>query len=225
MKRYIVEFIGTFFLVLVIAMTGNPVAIGAILIAMVYLGGYISGAHYNPAVTLAIVVRGKMIVGEAVKYIVSQVLGATFAAVVFFAVKGTTFTPKPVTSDFFIATLGEIIFTFALASVVLHVATSEETKGNQYYGLAIGLTVMAGAFVGGPISGGVYNPAVAIGPMLVDIKNVTTNLPNLFMYLVGPVTGAALAAVVYNYVHSPQLPVVEETDVVLDNTSENLEEM
>lgn len=217
MRKYITEFIGTFFLVLVIAMTGNPVAIGAILVAMVYMGGYVSGAHYNPAVTLAILIRGKIKFGEALKYMTSQILAGTFAAIVFFAVKGVTFAPKPGVDDFFVSTLVEIIFTFALATVVLHVATSEETEGNHYYGLAIGLTVMAGAFAGGALSGGVYNPAVAVGPMIVEVKNHMTNLPHLAIYLIGPFTGAALAGVVYNYIHSPELPPVEETHETLES--------
>lgn len=200
MKKYLIEFIGTFFLVLTIALTGNPIAIGAILIAMIYMGGYISGAHYNPAVTLAILIRGKITQNEAVKYMAFQVAGGLSAAAVFLLVKGSTFNPAPDPqySMLYILLL-ETLFTFALASVVLHTATSEKTVGNQYYGLAIGLIVMAGAFAAGPISGGVFNPAVALGPYLVDFNNLSNNLGNLVIYLIGTFTGGALAGFLYNY--------------------------
>ncbi len=202
MKKYIVEFIGTFFLVLTIALTGNPIAIGAILIAMIYMGGYISGAHYNPAVTLAVLIRGKINQIEAGRYMISQVIGGGFAAFVFLLVKGSTFTPTTgLQYSMLYILLLEVLFTFALASVVLHVATSEKTAGNQYYGLAIGLTVMAGAFAAGPISGGVFNPAVALGPYLFKISALGNNLNNLILYLVGPLTGGALAGLVYNWIN------------------------
>lgn len=196
MKKYIVEFTGTFFLVLTIAMTGNPIAIGAILIAMVYMGGYISGAHYNPAVTLAVLMRGKISVNTAINYMVVQIIAGAVAAFVFLMIKGTAFVPTP-SVGFFAATLTEVLFTFALATVVLHVATSKQTEGNDYYGLAIGLIIMAAAFAGGPISGGAYNPAVAIGPMLVDMEHFSRNVISLPIYLIGPFLGAAIAAIVY----------------------------
>lgn len=196
MKKYIVEFIGTFFLVLTIAMTGNPIAIGAILIAMVYMGGYISGAHYNPAVTLAVLMRGKISSSTAVNYMIVQIIAGAVAAFVFMMIKGTAFVPTP-SASFFASTLTEVLFTFALATVVLNVATSKQTEGNGYYGLAIGLTIMAAAFAGGPISGGAYNPAVAVGPILVDMENLSQNAQYLPIYVLGPFVGAALAAIVY----------------------------
>lgn len=192
------EFIGTFFLVLTIAMTGNPIAIGAILIAMVYMGGYISGAHYNPAVTLAVLMRGKISVNTAITYMVVQIIAGGVAAFVFMVIKDATFVPTP-SVGFVAATLTEILFTFALATVVLNVAMSKQTEGNDYYGLAIGLTVMAAAFAGGPISGGAYNPAVAIGPILVDMEHFSQNVAYLPIYLIGPFVGAVLAALVYRY--------------------------
>lgn len=198
MSKYLIEFLGTFFLVLTVALTGNPIAIGAVLIAMVYMGGYISGAHYNPAVTLAVFARGKIKVNEAAKYFVFQTLGALISAFVYFLITKKLFLPSPNPSyDTLAVFLTEFIFTFALASVVLHTATSEKTKGNQYYGLAIGLTLMFGAFAGGKISGGVYNPAVALGPMLFDFNHLSTNLNNLLVYLVAPSAGGLLAGWVY----------------------------
>jgi aquaporin Z len=199
MKQNIVEFIGTFFLVLVITMSGNPIAIGAILAAMIYMGGYISGGHYNPAVTLAVWLRGKMDRNEALRYMGFQVLGGLAAAFINYLITGAPVVPKPSANVTFISVvLIEAIYTFALASVVLHVATSKKTHGNQYYGLAIGITVMAAAYSAGSLSGAVLNPAVAWGTILVDFMNIQANLPNLIFYTVGPLLGGAIAANVYN---------------------------
>jgi aquaporin Z len=198
-RKCTVEFIGTFFLVFTIALTGNPIAIGAILMTMIYMGGYISGAHYNPAVTLAVLLRDKIEQSLALKYMLFQLLGAIAASLVFWLIKGTPFVPKPdAILPYTNAIVIEILYTFALASVVLHVATSEKQNGNQFYGLAIGFTVMAAAFAGGPISGGAFNPAVGVGPILVDFTHIADNLANMILYLVGPMAGAALAAFVYN---------------------------
>lgn len=195
------EFIGTFFLVLTIALTGNPIAIGAVLVAMVYMGGYISGAQYNPAVTLAVLMRGKMSSRDAIAYMFTQIIGGTFAALTYSLISNKPFVPNlGARVDTISALTLEILFTFALASVVLHVATSKRNTDNHYYGLAIGLTVMAGAFATGPISGGVLNPAVAVGPILLDVKDLSHNLPHLLIYIVGPLAGGALAAVVYKFV-------------------------
>lgn len=198
MHKYIIEFIGTFFLTLTVALTGNPLAIGGILIAMVYMGGSISGAHFNPAVTLAILLRGNISQKDSIKYILAQVVGATVAGITFLTVKGDIFIPKssPDTSISLLILL-ETLFTFILTFVVLQVTTSEKTKGNQYFGLAIGLTVMAGAFAVGPITGGVFNPAIILGTTLVDINHLSNNLTNLVIYLLSQFTGGALAAYLY----------------------------
>lgn len=198
MKKYLIEFIGTFFLVLTIALTGNPIAIGVILTAMIYMGGYISGAHYNPAVTTAVWVRGKIDSMTALRYMGIQVVAGLVAALVFYLIKGTMFIPAPSIAGYSIPLAVEIIYTFALASVVLHVATSKRTDGNQYFGLAIGLTVMAAAFAGGPISGGAYNPAVAIGPYILEGMTATSS--NVLIYILGPLAGGALAGYVYRYI-------------------------
>ncbi len=201
MNKYIIEGIGTFFLVLTIALTGNPIAIGAILIAMVYMGGYISGAHYNPAVTLAVMLRGRMTTPVALRYMASQIIGALAAAGLFRLMTEKAFTLAPgAEADFFHIVVIEALFTFALASVVLHVATSDKVKGNYYYGIAIGLTVMAAAFAGGSISGGAFNPAVSIGFIVMDYTTLGDNFINLMMYIASQVIGAVAAAKMYAYV-------------------------
>jgi len=198
MKNYLTEFIGTFFLVLVIGLTGNPIAIGSILMVMVYMGGHTSGAHYNPAVTLAIFMRKKIEGKEAAMYMVFQILGATVAAFTYYAIFAKTFAPAPHEgfSNNLKPLMVEMLFTFALALVVLNLATSKKTSGNSYYGLAIGFTVLAAAFAGGPISGGAFNPAVGTGPIIVDSIMGGHSISNLWIYIVGPFVGAAVAAVV-----------------------------
>ena len=208
MKNYLTEFIGTFFLVLTIGLamlSGTPLAplaIGSALMVMVYMGGHVSGAHYNPAVTLAVVMRGKLPAGQLVPYWASQLLGAVAASLAVQMMQGETFAPAPgpgVTT--MAALLGEVLFTFALALVVLNVATLKATAGNSYYGLAIGFTVLTGAWAAGPISGGAFNPAVGTGPILIHALRGDGGFGNLWLYWVGPLIGGALAAVVFKLQH------------------------
>ena len=204
MRNYLTEFIGTFFLVLTIGLTvmgGTtfaPLAIGAALMVMVYMGGHVSGAHYNPAVTLAVTLRGKLPAKELVPYMLSQVAGALAAALIARAIMGRTFAPTPApTASMVGALLVELLFTFALCLVVLNAATSARTQGNSFYGLAIGFTVVVAAFAGGPISGGAFNPAVGLGPTIVDAISGGGSFQHLWLYLVGPFAGAVLAAMAF----------------------------
>ena len=200
MQKLLVEGIGTFFLVLVIGLTGitpgagamAPLAIGAILMVMVYAGGPISGAHYNPAVTLAAWLRGACKAADVPGYVGAQMLGASAAALAVGVCKpgGAVVALQPAVVPAFVA---ELLFTCALAYVVLQVATAKRTAGNSYFGLAIGFTVMAGAYAVGNISGGVFNPAVAVGLTLMGLSA----LGNLWIYLLANVAGAALAALAF----------------------------
>lgn len=205
MNKYLVEFIGTFFLVLVIGcnvLGENPVApfaISAALMVMVYAGGHISGAHYNPAVTLAVTLRGKCRIQDAVPYVTFQIFGAvlaSFAAKYLFPegaakVLAAVANAKPFPTG--PAFLAEFLFTFALAWVVLNVATSRETAGNSNYGLAIGFTVLAGAFSVGSVSGGAFNPAVAVGAGLMALIQWS----NIWVHLTADFLGGALAALAF----------------------------
>ncbi len=205
MRRYLTEFVGTFFLVFTIGLTVTagapmaPLAIGSSLMIMVYMGGHVSGAHYNPAVSLALLLRGKLgSVGEFAGYVASQLAGAVVAALATYLIVGQTLKVAPADSASTLAALlVEILFTFALALVVLNVAASAKTRGNSFYGLAIGFTITVGAFAGGPISGGAFNPAVGTGPILVDALLGGGSLSHLWLYLVGPFLGGAVAAGVF----------------------------
>jgi aquaporin Z len=203
MNKYIAEFIGTFFLVLTIgcSVIGNgagplaPLAIGSALMVMIFAGGYISGGHFNPAVTLGVWLRGKCEAKDVAPYMVFQVLGAVLAALVVLFLKAGT-AVKPLQPATLPALVAEFLFTFALVYVVLNVATAKGTSGNSFYGLAIGFTVLVGAFSVGNISGGAFNPAVAIGTSVMGLSS----LANLWIYLVADFAGAAAAAVAFKAV-------------------------
>jgi aquaporin Z len=204
MVKYLTEFIGTLFLVLTVGLTviaGSPMAplaIGASLMIMVYMGGHVSGGHYNPAVSLALALRGKLAGSDLGPYMVAQVLGAVVASLLVYVIMGRTFAPAPApTATVIAALLVEILYTFALCIVVLNSACHSATKGNSFYGLAIGFTIVVAAFAGGGISGGAFNPAVGTGPILVHGMLGGGSFANLWLYLVGPFVGGILAAVVF----------------------------
>ena len=195
MGKYITEFIGTFFLVLVVALTGNAAAIGATLMVMIFAGGHISGAHYNPAVTLAVLIRGKVSSADAIIYIIVQIVAAAVAALIAkWYIGDVNIVPMELSDKTLKAFIAELVGTFALAYVVLNVATSKGTTGNSFYGLAIGFTVFAMASTFGSVSGGAFNPAVAIG--LCVTKAICWQ--NIWIYLVGCLGGGALAAIIFS---------------------------
>jgi len=201
MRKYITEFIGTFFLVLTIGMVviggkGDfaPLAIGAALMVMIFAGGHISGAHYNPAVTLAVLLRGKISVAEAIVYMIAQIIAAAAASfVVMYLMNDKIPDQAPEMADTTKGLVAEFLGTFALAYVVLNVATAKGTSGNSFYGLAIGFTVLTMAYALGGISGGAFNPAVAIGISLMKLASWN----NIWVYLLGCFGGASLAAIVF----------------------------
>ena len=186
-------------------MTGNPIAIGIGLSILVYMGGHISGAHYNPAVSLAMIIRGEISVGECLKYVLSQCIGAVAAAYSIILLGADALAVVSKTDSMTSFFLAEIIFTFLLVFVILNVATHPDTKNNQYYGLAIGLTVAAGAFSVGEISGGVFNPAVSFGPSVLsiidpDIEFANIVSHNFFIYYLGAtVIGSVIASLLFNF--------------------------
>jgi len=195
MNKYITEFIGTFFLVLAVGFASGEHAILVIasaLMVMIYAGGHISGGHYNPAVTLAVWVRGKIGMSDALVYMVSQIAGAIVAALLVGFFKDMPVEPAPV-HDTTKALIAELIGTFALAYVVLNVATAKGTAGNSFYGLAIGFTVYFAGSLLGSLSGGAFNPAVAVGASVIKAFAWS----NIWIYVVGCFVGAALAALVF----------------------------
>lgn len=205
MKKYLVEFIGTFFLVMTIgsvvlnpggAGALAPIAIGMALTGLVYAGGHVSGAHYNPAVTLAVFIRGKCLAADVVPYWVAQVAGAAAAGGTVLFIKGF---PEVAAAnpDMTRAMVVEFLYTFALCFVVLNVATARSTSGNPFYGVAIGLIVMAGAFSVGSVSGAAFNPAVAIGLTVMGLSTVG----NIWIFLVANFAAAVVAALAFRFMN------------------------
>lgn len=202
MRKYLMEAIGAFFLVTAVCFTGNPLAIGLTLAIMIYCGGHISGGHYNPAVSLAVFMRKGLSPKDLASYWVFQLLGGIIAGWLYSHITGKTFAAAPAADAAFAsAMILEAVGTFALALVVLSVATSSKLKGNYVYGFAIGLTLTSMIFIGGAISGGAFNPAVGMGPALYQSLTGGGAPANALLYIVGPCIGAALAALAFGYLN------------------------
>ncbi len=221
MRRYVTEFIGTFFLVFTVCsavqVPGNllaPLGIGAVLAVMIFAGGHISGGHYNPAVSLAVYLRGRLSLNDLGSYIAVQLLGGLAAAGVsrFTVLDHPGVSPKLTGSHhIWAAFVVELLFTFALAYVVLNVATSKDHPNNSFYGLAIGFTVLAGAVAVGAISGGAFNPAVGLGVMVGGIMSWSY----WWIYLIATLLGGAIAGYAFRYLNpddldAPATPVEEK---------------
>jgi aquaporin Z len=206
MNKYLAECIGTFFLVLTIGCTviGHgagpfaPLAIGSALMVMIFAGGHISGGHFNPAVTLGVWLRGKCETRGVAPYMTFQIMGGVLAALVVKFLKGGG-AVAPLHPATVPALLAEFLFTFALVYVVLNVATAKDTSGNSFYGVAIGFTVLVGAFSVGNISGGAFNPAVAAGISVMGLSS----WPNIWIYLLAEFAGGAVAAGAFKALSPP----------------------
>lgn len=204
MAKYLTEFIGTFFLVSTIGYTviapgaGDmaPLAIGSALMVMIFAGGHVSGAHYNPAVTLAVFLRGRCSAADVIPYWIAQIAGAALAAMIVLFMKGNPAVPA-MELDVTRALVAEFLYTFALCYVVLNVATAKATSGNSAYGLAIGFTVLTGAYAVGGISGGAFNPAVAVGVTMMGLQSVE----NIWIFLVANLAAGAVAGVLFKSMH------------------------
>jgi aquaporin Z len=207
-NKLYVEFIGTFFLVFTVGMASRtagslaPLAIGAALMVMVFAGGHVSGGHYNPAVSTAVFLRGKLSASEYVPYLVVQIVGAIAAALVVILLGYNPPIPGH-TAGIGKMLIVEFLFTFALCYVVLNVATARGTEGNSFYGLAIGFTVATGAFAVGSISGGAFNPAVAIGATVMGLFSWS----HIWIYLVANLLGGAAAAGAFRLIEPVATPV------------------
>jgi aquaporin Z len=205
-RTLVVELIGTFFLVFTVGMAvidpnAAPMAglaIGTVLAVMIFAGGHISGGHYNPAVTLGVLLRGKTTIDVAVGYWVVQIVAAVLAAIaVTFMKPAMPAEPLLGTLELGPALLAEFLFTFALVYVVLNVATAKGTEGNSFYGFAIGFTVLVGAYAVGAVSGAAFNPAVATGASIMNIFSWS----NIWIYFGAELVAGAAAALVFRYLH------------------------
>jgi aquaporin Z len=206
-RKLAVEFIGTFFLVFTVgtatakinpASPVAPLAIGSVLMVMIFAGGHVSGGHYNPAVSTGVMIRGKLAQQEWVAYVLTQLVAGVIGGLLASAVAGHQ------SAGSFAGTgkvlLAEFLFTFALVYVVLNVATARATEGNSFYGLAIGFTVLAGAFAVGAISGGAFNPAVALG----QIVHGAVKFSAIWEYWLAQFVAGVVAGAVFMLIEGPE---------------------
>lgn len=217
--KYVYEFIGTFFLVTVVGMViiepgaaalgFAPLAIGTVLAVMIFAGGHVSGGHYNPAVSLAVFIRGDkqaFTFGNMIAYWVVQLIAGFVAALLVLYLKGTVATANAATmvvptvnvaGVMIPALIVEFLGTFALTYTVLNVATAKGTSGNSFYGWAIGMAVLAGAYAFGTITGGAFNPAVALGITQMGV----TPWASIWIYWVPQLLAGIVAAFVFRAAH------------------------
>ena len=222
MKKYIAEVIGTFALVFcgtgaivinqesagVITHPGIALTFGLIVMVMIYVLGPVSGAHLNPAVTIAFAVARKFPVKEILPYMISQVAGAMSASLVLHYLfpanqfLGSTLPAGEEMQSFIL----EVILTFFLMLVIIQVATGSKEQG-MFAGLAIGSTVLLEAMFAGPICGASMNPARSLSPAVVS-----GHLEHLWIYIVAPVSGAILAVVVWYFINTEN-DIVKSTKI------------
>jgi len=200
MKKYIMEFVGALFLVLTYSMIGNPLAIGVMLAVLVYIGSHVSGSHYNPAVSLAMWLRGKLKIGEMLLYMLFQILGGFLAGVMYYMLSGKSYYPVPAPgiNDWKIFSV-ELLFTAFFVFVFLTVFAAKKFKANGMHGLVVGFALLPIVFLGGT-----YNPAVSVGPALFDLAMGGTAIMGIAAYFFGPLVGGAFAYLFYRYIYSAE---------------------
>ena len=223
------EFVGTFLFLFTISLAapgGSPLtalAIGGALMVVVYAGGHRSGAHYNPAVSLALFLQKKITSSELLSYWVAQIVGGIAAFALGYAIIGKPVAIVPASGQTALAALVvEAIFTFMLALVVLNTAASRKTEGNSFYGLAIGFAIVVAAIAGGPVSGGAFNPAVGIGATVVAAMHGGT-FASIWIPIVGPLVGGVLASYFWAYQEAHDtLPVPHPSDTAIDQPATDI---
>jgi glycerol uptake facilitator-like aquaporin len=203
MKNYLTELFGTFFLVLIIGINGNPLAIGFGLMVLIYLGFHSSGAHYNPIVTLAMLFRKEISLLDSINYIIFQILGAVLAGSAVFFLTSVTMEVQPNLSATVYQILGyEVLFTYLYVYAFLTVTSHPKLKNNTFYGLVLGATIMVGLFSSIQTSGGVFNPATSVGVTLSHLFiGDGVSKYYLWYYLVGPALGGLIATAHYSLIN------------------------
>lgn len=200
MHSYVMEAVGAFFLVLVFGFTGNALAIGLTLMALVYVGSRVSGAHFNPAVSLAFFLKRRLSAAEFAGYLIAQLLGAFFAAsAIFFLSTSVFYVEPPATTNLYQQAFAEVLFTFIFVLVMLTLTITKSFRKNNLSGLAVGLTFGGMLMVATPVSGGILNPATSIGTAGFDLIQGGNSIVHSLLYTIAPLTGGALAAFSFTY--------------------------
>ncbi|OQA36186.1 MAG: aquaporin Z [Candidatus Dependentiae bacterium ADurb.Bin331] len=202
MRKLLMEFIGTFFFILTIAIGAGPIAVSSMLMAWLYIGFYVSGGHFNPMVTLAVMLTEGITLVHAGYYMLAQIAGGFLAYAAAAYLHTRVVFPEPNASvSLAQAFIVEILLAFVFASVVLHVAMTKRFHASTVFGFAIGFTIPALMAFGGPISGGLFNPAISIGSTLFGAISGMSEImwSHLGMYVIGAFLGGALAAYAFIY--------------------------
>lgn len=200
-KSALMEFVGTLFLVFVVAASGNAIAVAITLALMMYIGAHVSGGQYNPALTIALFAAGKIKLNKAIIHIIAQSAGGLAALGIFMLLGGKDFIINPASSATFMqSTLAEMIFSFSLVLTVFYTMVDKKSAGNSYYGFAVGANVLIGALTVGPLSGGAFNPVVGLAPQVYRLLSGNFIMFDVAaLYLIAPILGGLLAAQFYEY--------------------------
>lgn len=202
MREYLMEAIGTFFLVLAIGLTKDPIVIGIVLASMIYLGAHVSGAHYNPAVSFSFFLMKKLSLKKLIGYSLGQITGAfTAAAFIVFISTLPYYVEPPFVSNLYQQVSVEVLFTCILVMVYITVSSSKALTGNKMYGFVIGFTLTGLTLMGSAVSGSIFNPAISIGTSAFDFLLGGASYLNIPLYTIAPLTGGALAAATYRYLN------------------------
>jgi glycerol uptake facilitator-like aquaporin len=200
MKKYVTEYIGTFFLVLAIGLTGNALSSGLFIIPVIYIGAWISGAHYNPAITLSFWATGNLSIKSTLFYVISQTLGAAAGVLMIFYLAGTTLQTVPASSVTPIQYGSvELLFLLLLSLLYLTLFLSDACKNNNIHGIAIGLSYAGILMIGEPVSGGVFNPAIAAAASFIDYFNTGDSYLYLPIFFLAPSVGGILAGNLFSF--------------------------
>ena len=193
MKKYVVELLGTFFIVFTVGLGSNPLSVGFAYIAMIYIGFNISGSHYNPVISTIMFLKKKIDVKDFILYMVFQIIGACLAATSIAMMKSNIQIQPVLADSIYSVIFMEAIFSFFIILAYLRV-TSDDLKKNSFYGFIIGLPLIVGIFSAAPVSGAVFNPAISIGPSIIDIlTNEGVSQYFTWYYVVGPFLGGIFA--------------------------------
>jgi len=199
MKKYILELIGAFFIVLTIGLGSNPLAVGFTYVSMIYIGFNISGAHYNPVISTVMFLKKKICFKDLSFYIIFQIIGACLAALAISLIRSNMQVQPVMADSIYTVLFMESIFTFFI--ILAYLSISDENVKNPFYGFVVGLPLIVGVFSAAPVSGAIFNPVVSIGPSVIDIitgEGVSQYF--LWYYIIGPLFGGFLAFLLNKYI-------------------------
>jgi len=202
MKRCMIELVGTFYLTMAISLTGNPIAIGLMLMAIICVGGRLSGGHFNPAISLAAFLQKRLDMSQLIKYWISQTIGAFLALCLFMMFTNNVFAPEIIPGSSVFATVAmEGLLTKLFCWVFLTMLMLERTSTTSFVGIVMGLTLMSIVFVGG-----LFNPAVAAGSLVCSLLKDGSlgDFYTVLVYIVGPLLGGVMASYAFNFFNREQ---------------------